>query len=222
MPSAVHGSFIKGCVGQAAGVPPKTLTDTLDKIGVTPEQVRSLAVGVTVLADNPIPRAVVVLTLREIPADTRRILTGFKAERDPLFAGDPRYKATVNGLPVALRVVDPKTYLLALEARDIDRPPTPGRDHLTAGLRESLAKWPAGSTAAIAAGPEDWAKLPSVTFAALALKQPDLPTKLAGVRALAATTADGTTFRVEVQTPDGWVTTTAPGKTLLERLGAKR
>ncbi len=207
---------------QNLGVPPKTVTDTLDKIGVKPGQVRSLVVGLTLLPDNPIPRAVVVLSLREIPADTRRILTGFNAQRDPRFAGDPRYKATVNGLPVALRVVDPMTYLLALEARDIDRPPTPGRDHLTAGLRESLAKWPAGATAALAAGPEDWAKLPSVTFAALALKQPDLPVRLAGVRALAASTTDGTTFRVDVRTGDDWVTTTEPGRTLLERVGAKR
>ncbi len=207
---------------QNLGVPPKTVTDTLDKIGVKPGQVRSLVVGLTVLPDNPIPRAVVVLNLRDIPADTRRILSGFNARLDSRFAGDPRYKATVNGLPAALRVVDPKTYLLALEARDIDRPPTPGRDHLTAGLRESLAKWPAGATAAIAAGPEDWAKLPTVTFAALALKQPDLAAKLAGVRALAATTADGKTFRVETQTADGWATTTAQGGALLEKFGAKR
>ena len=207
---------------QNLGVPPKTLTDTLDKIGVKPGQVRSLAVGLTLLPDNPIPRAVVVLTLREVPADTRRILAGLDATRDPRFAGDQRYKAKVNGYPVALRVVDPMTYLLATEVRDIDRPPTAGRDHLTAGLRESLAKWPADATAALAAGPEDWAKLPTVTFAALALKQPDLTAKLAGVRALSATTADGQAFRVEVQTPDGWVTTTAEGKTLLEKLGAKR
>ena len=207
---------------QAVGVPPKTLTDTLDKIGVTPEQVRSLAVGVTVLADNPIPRAVVVLTLREVPSDSRKILTGFNAKRDPKGPNDQRYTATVNQLPVALRVVDPKTYLIALEARDIDRPPTPGRDHLSPGLRESLAKWPPGASAALATGPEDWAKLPTVTFLALALKQPDLATRLAGVRAVSATTAGGGTVRLDVQTPDGWATTTEPAKTLLERVGAKR
>ena len=207
---------------QAVGVPPKTLTDTLDKVGVTPEQVRSLTVGVTVLPDNPIPRAVAVLTLREVPADTRKILTGFNARRDPKGPNDQRYTATVNQLPVSLRVVDPKTYLLALEARDIDRPPTPGRDHLSPGLRESLAKWPPVASAAVATGPEDWAKLPTVTFLAVALKQPDLATRLAGVRAVAASTAGGDAVRLDVQTADGWVTTTEPGRTLLERIGAKR
>ena len=206
----------------ALGVPPKLVTDTLDKVGVTPGQVQSLAVGLTLLPDNPIPRAVLVLTLRDVPADTRKILTGLNATRDPRGPGDPRYKATVGGFPVALRVVDPRTYLLALEARDIDRPPTSGRDHLSPGLRESLAKWPAGVTAAVAAGPEDWAKLPGVTFAALALKRPDLATRLAGVRAAAASTSDGVTFRLEVRTDEGWVTTTGPAATLLERLGAKR
>ena len=225
---------------QTLGVPPKTVTDTLDKIGVEPEQVRSLVAGFTVLPDNPIPRVVVVLTLREVPADTRKILTGFAAKRDPKGPGDQRYAATVNQVPFALRVVDPRTYLLALDARDIDRAPTPGRDHFTAGLRESLARWPAGAKAGLATSPEDWARQPLVTFLALAVKQPDLAARLAGVRAVAATAGDGSTVRLEVRAADAptaarlaealapaevagdWVTTTGPGRTLLDRLASKR
>jgi len=187
---------------QTLGVPAPPVTDALAKVGVKPEQVLSLAAGFTMLPDNPVPRAVVVVTLRAVPADTRQILSGFAAKRDPRGPGDQRYTATVAQVPVALRVVDPRTYLLALDAADIDRAPTPGRDHLSPGLRESLAKWPPGAAAGLAAGPEDWARLPVVTFLALAAKQPDLAARLAGVRAAAASVGAGNALRLDVRAAD--------------------
>ena len=169
------------------GLPTGAVTGTLDKIGVKPEQVELLLAGFVVRSDELIPPFVVVLKLRDIPADSTRILQGLKAARDPRGPGDRRYTATVANVPMFLRVVDPRTYLLAFEAKDIDRLPSPDGEHLGASLRESFAQLKFPATAWAATGSEDWSKKPLLALAATALKRPTLAGQLAGLRAAAVT-----------------------------------
>jgi hypothetical protein len=183
------------------GVADGTLAGALRQVGFDPTQVRSVVVGVTVPADNPIPRAAVVVSLKRVPANARDILAKFDAKPEGRAAGDARYRATLKGYPVFLRVIDPVTYLIATEEADIDRPPTTGRGHLSESLRDSLARWPADAALGLATGSADWSARPSVALAAGVAGVPDLAKRLAGVRAAVAVPRD-TGVRVELLCAD--------------------
>ena len=166
-----------------AGVPAAVFT-TLDQLGVKLEQIQSLVGGLTLANDNLFPRAVIVLTLREKLADQPAFLKQLKAQPSKSVAGSTRYKVTVANLPMELAILDVGPYLFATDAKDLETKNTTP-DQLATGLRESLTKLSPASFAWSATDSEEWGKKPAVTLAAQALKQPDLPARLATLRAAA-------------------------------------
>ena len=188
-----------------AGVPAAVFT-TLDQLGVELDQIQSLVGGLTLANDSLIPRAVVVLTLRKKLADPAAFLKQLKAQPIKGVAGSTRYKVTVANLPMELAILDAGPYLFATDAKDLDAISSPltAPDQLTTGLRESLTKLSPASFAWVATDSEEWGKKPAITLAAQALKQPDLPARLATLRAAAigVSLEPELQLRASVRTPD--------------------
>ena len=121
-------------------------------------------------------------------------------------AGSTRYKVTVANLPMELAILDAGPYLFATDAKDLDAVSgtLTAPDQLTTGLRESLTKLSPASFAWAATDSEEWGKKPTITLATQALKQPDLPARLATLRAavIGLSLEPELQLRAGVRTPD--------------------
>jgi hypothetical protein len=82
---------------------------------------------------------------------------------------------------------DPQTYLFALDEADLEPPARAGAPaaHLPMGLQESLARLSPASFAWAATDADDWSANPALKLPAALVGRPDLPARLAGVRAAA-------------------------------------
>ncbi len=168
-----------------AGVPDRVLA-TLDRIGLKPEQIHHVAGGLTLAKDRPM-KAVVALRLREPLADRTAFLKHLKATQTTAASGQVRYSVDLGGLAMVMTSPDPRTYLFALDPADLEPPARTGPPdaHLPAGLRESLGRLSPASFAWAATDADDWVANPGLKVLAALAKRPDLPARLAGVRALA-------------------------------------
>jgi hypothetical protein len=170
-----------------AGVPDRVLA-ALDRLGLRPEQIDHACGGLVVAGDNAFPRAFVALLLTEPPDDPAEFRRRLQATQFTAPSGATRYKADLAGLPAEMANPDPRTYLFATDGADLDTADQRkgrGSGHLPAGLRESLTKLSPASVAWAATDADRWADKPAVKLLAAARKQPDLPARLAEVRAAA-------------------------------------
>lgn len=171
----------------AAGVPEPVFA-ALDKTGVKLDQIDHVAGGLVTAADSAIPRAVVVLALRQPLADEGAFRQALGATRFTAPSGATRDRVTVGGLPAEMLRIDPTTYLFGTDGRDLESATKAGGRgpaHLSAGLRESMARLSPASVAWVATDARDWAANPSVQLLAQ-VRTADWPQRLAGVRAAAA------------------------------------
>jgi hypothetical protein len=170
---------------------PDRLVAALDKLGVRPEQIDHVAVGLSVGPRDVVPRAVVALQLTAPLPDRGAFLKQLKAVQMTVASGATRYKTDI-GLPITTEMAnpDPTTYLFATDGKDLDAAPRGrGAAHLPAGLRESMARLSPASCVWVATDTSNWADKPAVQAAAALLQRPELPARLASVRAVALGTS---------------------------------
>ncbi len=168
-----------------AGVPDRVFA-TLDRVGLPLDRIDHVCGGLVLAENSAIPRVFVVLALREPPADPGEFRRQLKATQFTAPSGATRYKADLGGLPVEMSNPDPRTYLFATEGKDLEAAAgRTGSAHLPAGLRESMGKLSPASFAWAATDSGHWSENPGVKLAAALAKQPDLPARLATVRAAA-------------------------------------
>lgn len=170
------------------GIPDRIFT-TLDTLGVPLDQIDHISGGLVLAADNALPRVVVVFALRKPPANEAAFRKALGARRVTPAGGAVRDQVSVGGLPADMLTLDSRTYLFATHSQDLDSAMTfrdRGSGHLPSGLRESMGKLSPASVAWVATDAQDWATNPTVKAAALVLKRPELPQRLADVRAAAA------------------------------------
>ncbi|HET6573914.1 MAG TPA: hypothetical protein VFG68_09960 [Fimbriiglobus sp.] len=169
----------------ASGVPDRVLA-ALDRLGLKPEQIDHIVGGLTLTGNQPL-KVVVVLVLREPLTDRSDFLKRLRAIQTTAASGQVRYGADLGGVAMTMTNPDPRTYLFALDPADLEPPARTGPPgaHLPAGLRESLARLSPASVAWAATDADDWSANPALKVVAALAKRPDLPARLAGVRAVA-------------------------------------
>ena len=172
-----------------AGLPDRILA-SLDKLGVRPEQIDHVAVSLSVSATDVFPRFFVVLQLTAPLPDRGAFLKQLKAVQMTVASGATRYKTDV-GLPITTEMAnpDPKTYLFATDGKDLDAAPKRGAAHLPAGLRESIGQLSPSSCVWVATDAANWSDRPAIQAIAALLQRPELPARLASVRAVALGTS---------------------------------
>ncbi|HVK08850.1 MAG TPA: hypothetical protein VM597_08755, partial [Gemmataceae bacterium] len=166
------------------GVPDRVLA-ALDRLGFKPEQIDHAVGGLTVAGDRSL-KVVVALRLREPVADRSAFLKRLQATQTTAASGQTRYSVDV-GWPMVMSNPDPRTYLFALDPTDLEPPVRTGPPdaHLPTGLRESLGQLSPASFAWAATDADDWAANPGLKVLAALAKRPELPARLAGLRAAA-------------------------------------
>lgn len=169
------------------GVPPRVFT-LLEQAGIKLDQIDHVAGGVVIASDNPIPRMVFVLSFLAPLADEDAFLKSTKSQKFTTSNGSTRWKADLGGLPTELVRIGDRTYAFALDGKDIDKASSAaskGSGHLPLGLRQSMEKLSPASVVWIATDSSRWDDKPAVKLAAGLLNQPDLPARLANIRAAA-------------------------------------
>jgi len=173
-----------------AGLPDRILA-ALDRLGVRPEQIDHVAVSLSVTPTDVLPRVFVVLQLNAPLPDRGTFLKQLKAVQMTVASGATRYKTDV-GLPITTEMAnpDPKTYLFATDGKDLDAgPKARGAAHLPAGLRESMGHLSPSSCVWVATDAANWSDRPALQAIAALLQRPDVPARLASVRAIALGTS---------------------------------
>ena len=172
-----------------AGVPAQVFV-TLDRLGLTLDQIDQLCGGLVVAGDNPIPRVVVALLLTKPVADESAFLKQLKATQFTAPSGATRYKGVDLGVPIPFELAkhDAKTYLFATDGKDLDAAVTAagrGSGHVPLGVKESMARLSPASVAWAATDSTNWADKPLVKVVADLTKQSTLPLRRASVRSVA-------------------------------------
>ena len=169
-----------------AGVPARVFA-TLDQLGLPPERVEAVVLGLAVSNENAIPRGFLVLTLTAPPTDEAAFLKGLKASRFVAPSGAARYKVDLGGLPVEMTTASATVYVFATDGKDLEQDwtatKTRGVGHLLTGLRDSFAKLSPASVVWLATDNADWATMQPIDLASKTLNRPEILTRLAGVRA---------------------------------------
>jgi hypothetical protein len=168
-----------------AGLPSNTAL-RFERLGLSFQQIGHVAGGLTLMGDKPL-KVVVAVVLREPVADRAAFLKNLKATQTTAASGQVRYNVTLEGLAMTMANPDPRTYLFALDPADLESPARTGPPdaHLSSGLRESMARLSPASFAWAATDTDDWSANPGLKVLAALARRPDLPARLAGVRAAA-------------------------------------
>jgi len=171
---------------QQTGVPARVFA-LLDQAGVKLDQIDHLAGGIVIAGDNPIPRMMFALSLLSPLGDEDAFMKSLKAQKFTTSNGQTRWKADLGGLPTEMAKVNDRVYVFASDGKDLDRASSStgrGSGHLPLGLRQSLEKLSPASVVWIATDNSRWDDKPAVKLAAGLLKEPDLPSRLANIRAV--------------------------------------
>ena len=125
-----------------------------------------------------------VLVLREPLRDEAQFRSKLQAKTN----ADRREWAavTLGGLPLHMTKVDDRTYLFAWKDTHLElaKQPTAGFEQLRAGVKESVQRLSPAAFVWLATDSADWSKVKGLELAATFAKQPDLPKKLDGYRAV--------------------------------------
>jgi len=167
------------------GVPPR-LFAVFDQAGIKLEQIDHIVGGLILASDNPIPRMVFSITLVSPLADDDAFLKVLKAQKFTTAKGATRWKADLGGFPAEMVKPSDRGYVLATDGKDLDGSlGGRGSGHLSMGLRLSMEKLSPASVVWLATESARWDDKPAVKFVATLMSQPDLPARLANVRAVA-------------------------------------
>lgn len=171
----------------SVGIPDR-VTATLAQLGLTLARIDHLAGGAVVDDKSPL-RVVLVLALRSPHPDEAAFLKALTATKPADSAVPGHYRVQVSGVPADMVKAGDRTYVLFLVGVDPKDPAgvaNPARSGVPVPLKESVAKLSPASVAWVATASEAWAEKKTVAAVAQILKQPDIPKRLAPVRAVAA------------------------------------
>ena len=165
---------------------PVGVFDGLKKAGVPLDRIDHFVLSAG-FPDVGLPRLSIVLALREPIRDEsefRRVLNVRQNADKP-----GRAKVELPGIPLPMEMhkVDDKIYLFSSDGATLEGmvQPKPNAEFLPAGLRDSLVALDPASFAWVATDNRDWANLDMLKTIATLIRQPDLPKRLKGIRALA-------------------------------------
>jgi len=168
------------------GVPPRIFA-LLDQAGIKLDQIDHIAGGIVIAGDNPLPRMVFALSLLTPIAEEDTFLKSLKAQRFTTSTGGTRWKVDIGALPSEMVRINERIYVISSDGKDLDRASSAtgkGSGHLPQGLRQSLEKLSPASVVWLATDNSRWDDKPAVKLAAGLLKEPDLPARLASIRAV--------------------------------------
>lgn len=162
----------------------------VDSIGLKPDQINQLTLGLTVAKENPLPKGVFLLILAKPLDNEAELLKKLEASRFVPASGQARYKLTLAGFPAEMTKANDTTYVFSTDGdwleQDWDQLKARGTGHLSQPIRTAIEKLSPAATAWIATGEAEWSETAVVQLGSAVAKQPEWPKQLQGLRAIAA------------------------------------
>ena len=165
---------------------PAGVLNGLKKAGVPLEGIDHFVLSAG-FPDVGLPRLSIALALREPIRDESEFRRVLNVRQNADKPGRAKVELPGVPLPMEMHKVDDKIYLFSSDGATLDGmvKPKANSDFLPAGVRDSLGTLDPASFAWVASDNRDWANLPVLKLIAPLIRQPDLPKRLKGTRALA-------------------------------------
>jgi hypothetical protein len=176
---------------------PEGVFATLDRVGVTLQQIDHIAGGTRIGDTEQEIRLAVALVLRRPLANEDQFLHGLEARKAP--TGQPHYVVKIDRFSMVMAKAGDRGWVFGLDEKDLEAATRGGSSQLSPGLREMLAeRLPPDAAVWAAADADRWAAKPLVKFAAGAMKRPELLSLVAKAQAAVVGLSVGESPRVRL------------------------